>query len=250
MMFYSDLFALIVLSVVGGSIYPFIRDSYVSKYATFTSDELLEAKKTARDMFYFAYENYIQHAFPKDELDPINCTGRGHDHLHPSNLNINDVLGDYSLSLIESLDTLVVFENRTEFHNAIRLVINNVSFERNVTVQVFEATIRVIGSLLSAHLILTDESHMLGNYTLSEYNGELLTMAHDLATRLLPAFDDTKTGLPFPRVNLQNGVKEGTVNENCPAGAGSLLLEFSVLSRLLGDSTYESLARKTNQKLW
>lgn len=43
---------------------------------------------------------------------------------------------------IESLDTLVVFENRTEFHNAIRMVIDNVSFERNVTVQVFEATIR------------------------------------------------------------------------------------------------------------
>lgn len=51
-------------------------------------------------------------------------------------------------------------------------------------------------------------------------------------------------------MNLQSGVKEGTINENCVAGAGSLLLEFTVLSRLLGDGTYESLARKTNRKLW
>lgn len=58
------------------------------------------------------------------------------------------------------------------------------------------------------------------------------------------------SGLPFPRVNLLNGVREGTINENCPAGAGSLLLEFAILSRLLGDSTYESLARRTNLNLW
>lgn len=35
---------------------------------------------------------------------------------------------------------------------------------------------------------------MLGNYALSDYDGELLTMAHDLAIRLLPAFNGTKTG--------------------------------------------------------
>ncbi|VDN22843.1 unnamed protein product [Gongylonema pulchrum] len=249
---FLDLFLLLASAQHCTGIYPFIQDSYKANYGSFSASELREAKEAAREMFYFAYENYMRHAFPMDELDPINCAGRGHDHLNPSNININDVLGDYSLSLIESLDTLVVFGNRTEFHNAIRMVINSVSFERNVTVQVFEATIRqvlsaVIGSLLSAHLILTDDSHMLGNYALNGYNGELLTMAHDLAARLLPAFDGTRTGLPFPRVNLLSGVSKGTVDENCPAGAGSLLLEFAVLSRLLGDSTYESLARRTNR---
>lgn len=57
-------------------------------------------------------------------------------------------------------------------------------------------------------------------------------------------------GLPFPRVNLLSGVKKETVNETCTAGAGSLLLEFGILSRLLGDNTYEDLARRVNQKLW
>uniref|UniRef100_A0A914ZPD6 alpha-1,2-Mannosidase n=3 Tax=Parascaris univalens TaxID=6257 RepID=A0A914ZPD6_PARUN len=230
--------------------FPFIRDRYTATFGAFTKKQLQDAKQSTRDMFYFAYDNYVRHAFPLDELDPINCTGRGHDHANPSNININDVLGDYSLSLIESLDSLVVFANKSEFHNAVRLIIDNVSFERNVTVQVFEPTIRVIGSLLSAHLILTDESNMLGDYWLRGYDGELLTMAHDLASRLLPAFEGTNTGLPYPRVNLLSGVNEGTVNETCTAGAGSLLLEFGILSRLLGDSTFEDLARRTNHKLW
>lgn len=29
---------------------------------------------------------------------------------------------------------------------------------------------------------------------MADYNGELLTLAHDLATRLLPAFENTATG--------------------------------------------------------
>ncbi|VDM45751.1 unnamed protein product [Toxocara canis] len=232
------------------SFFPFIYDQYAARFAAFSPQQLHDAKQATREMFYFAYDNYVRHAFPMDELDPINCTGRGHDHANPANININDVLGDYSLSLIESLDSLVVFANKSEFHNAVRLIIENVTFERNVTVQVFEPTIRVIGSLLSAHLILTDESNLLGDYWLEDYDDELLTMAHDLALRLLPAFEGTKTGLPYPRVNLMTGVKADTVNETCTAGAGSLLLEFGILSRLLGDSTFENLARRTNQKLW
>lgn len=43
-------------------------------------------------------------------------------------------------------------------------------------------------------MILTDNTHMLGDYALNDYDGELLTMAHDLALRLLPAFNGTKTG--------------------------------------------------------
>ena len=34
------------------------------------------------------------------------------------------------------------------------------------------------------------------------------------------------------------------VNTTCAAGAGTLLIEFGILSRLLGNSTYERLARK------
>ena len=61
----------------------------------------------------------MQHAWPLDELNPLACCGRG-EHLppdccqifsgpdieNPDNININDVLGDFSLTLIDSLDTL------------------------------------------------------------------------------------------------------------------------------------------------
>ena len=43
---------------------------------------------------------------------------------------------------------------RRSFYEAVNLVIRDVSFERNVTISVFEATIRVMGGLLSAHSLL------------------------------------------------------------------------------------------------
>lgn len=40
------------------------------------------------------------------------------------------------------------------------------------------------------------------------------------------------------------------VNETCTAGAGTLLLEFGVLSHLLGDPVYEFFAREAVKMLW
>lgn len=59
-----------------------------------------------------------------------------------SNININDILGDYSLTLVDSLDTLAVLGNATEFQLAVERVINNVSFDKDNVVQVFEVNIR------------------------------------------------------------------------------------------------------------
>ena len=42
---------------------------------------------------------------------------------------------------------------------------------------------------------------------------------------------------------------DGTL-ETCTAGAGSLSVEFTLLSRLLGDPVYESLARRSTRALW
>ena len=51
-----------------------------SKFSSFTEKELFESKNDARKMFEFGYDNYMQHAYPQDELDPIHCSGRGHDY--------------------------------------------------------------------------------------------------------------------------------------------------------------------------
>uniref|UniRef100_A0A8C0IY90 alpha-1,2-Mannosidase n=1 Tax=Chelonoidis abingdonii TaxID=106734 RepID=A0A8C0IY90_CHEAB len=182
--------------------------------------------------------------------EPRACRGRGPDRADPSNLNINDVLGNYSLTLIDALDTLAIMGNSSEFQKAVKLVIDTVSFDKDSTVQVFEATIRVLGSLLSAHIIITDTKQPFGDMTIKDYDDELLHMARDLAVRLLPAFENTKTGIPYPRVNLKTGIPPDSNNETCTAGAGSLLVEFGILSRLLGDSTFEWVARRAVKALW
>ena len=64
------------------------------------------------------------------------------------------------------------------------------------------------------------------------YKGGLLAAALDLGKRLLPAFE-TKTGIPFGTVNLRYGVPKGEVPVASVAGAGSLSIEFGMLSYLL-----------------
>ncbi|RYE12934.1 MAG: hypothetical protein EOP51_30665, partial [Sphingobacteriales bacterium] len=60
------------------------------------------------DMFYHGFNNYMQHAFPEDELRPITCTPLFRDRANPSHIEVNDVLGNYSLTLIDSLSTLAI----------------------------------------------------------------------------------------------------------------------------------------------
>jgi len=201
-----------------------------------------------RSMIHHAYDSYMTYAYPLDELNPITCQGRGSDKGNRGNININDVLGDFSLTLIDSLDTLAVIGNTTEFHRAVKLVIKNVSFNLDSLVSVFEVTIRVLGALLSAHLFVTQPQ--LGDFRLHGYNDELLTLALDLGNRLLPAFEGTATGIPFPRVVLNEGVPFYVINETCTAGAGTLLLEFGLLSRLSGDHRFERAARRAVRGLW
>jgi hypothetical protein len=105
------------------------------------------------------------------------------------------------------------------------------------------------------------------------YDGQLLRLAVDLAHRLLPAFY-TETGLPYPRVNLRHGIpfyENAPLNlngqsssrkrkpkytatsepaETCSAGAGSLVLELTVLSRLTGDGRYEDLGKRAFWAVW
>ncbi|KAK2171103.1 hypothetical protein NP493_1103g00040 [Ridgeia piscesae] len=248
------LFSLILglLVLISGNLHFFKKNwgSYDRKYGNFPESERLEMLEEARKMFQFGYDNYMRHAFPKDELNPIYCTGRGPDYENPSNININDVLGDYALTLVDSLDTLAVMGNTSEFKRAVQLVIEHVSFNKSNTVQVFEVTIRILGGLLSAHLIIRDPLQPFGNVVPPDYDNELLQMAHDLANRLMPAFDCTGTGIPYPRVNLMTGVPKNCLNLTCTSGAGSLMLEFGLLSRLLGDPVYEMVARRAIDRLW
>lgn len=49
----------------------------------FPEELRLVFRERARKMFYDAYDNYIRYAFPMDELNPVNCSGRGRDWDNP-----------------------------------------------------------------------------------------------------------------------------------------------------------------------
>ena len=51
----------------------------------------------------------------------------------------------FSLTLIDSLDTLVVLGDVKEFERGVKLVIDTVSFDKDFAVSVFETNIRVVG---------------------------------------------------------------------------------------------------------
>lgn len=46
------------------------------------------------------------------------------------------------------------------------------------------------------------------------------------------------------------GLVDESRNDTSTAGAGSLSLEFSILSRLIGDPVYEKVARRAVKSLW
>ncbi|KAF9905426.1 alpha mannosidase-like protein [Linnemannia zychae] len=213
-----------------------------------TETRRLQLRDDAKEMFMHGYHGYLNFAFPKDELNPVACTGRGPDKRNPKNINVNDVLGDFSLTLIDALDTLAAMREPEKFRQAIELVKRHVgNFNIDSRVQVFEVNIRVLGALLSGHLYASDPAF---KSVVKGYKGELLVMAEDLGKRLMKAFENTPTGIPYARVNLRKGVLRGETGETCVAGAGSLLLEFGVLSRLTGNSSYEAAAKKALLELW
>lgn len=59
----------------------------------------------------------------------------------------------YSLTLIDALDTLAVMGNNTEFVRVTKLLTEKINFDSDINVSVFETNIRIVGGLLSAHLM-------------------------------------------------------------------------------------------------
>ncbi|XP_031240495.1 ER degradation-enhancing alpha-mannosidase-like protein 3 isoform X3 [Mastomys coucha] len=203
------------------------------------------------EMFDHAYGNYMEHAYPADELMPLTCRGRVRGQ-EPSRGDVDDALGKFSLTLIDSLDTLVVLNKTKEFEDAVRKVLRDVNLDNDVVVSVFETNIRVLGGLLGGHslaIMLKEKGEHM-----QWYNDELLQMAKQLGYKLLPAFNTT-SGLPYPRINLKFGIRKpeartGTETDTCTACAGTLILEFAALSRFTGATIFEEYARKALDFLW
>lgn len=216
-----------------------------------TAEEKSEIRDQILEMFDHAYNSYMDYAYPADELMPLSCRGRVRG-LEPNRGDVDDSLGKFSLTLIDTLDTLVLLNKLDEFEEAVKKIVRDVRLDNDIVVSVFETNIRVLGGLLGAH-VMADVLKQRGE-RMQWYREELLHMAKELGYRLLPAFNTT-SGLPYPRVNLRYGVvnplsRTGTESDTCTACAGTLILEFAALSRLSGDTIFEEHARKAMDVLW
>ena len=66
-------------SVNENAFYSSNLSSLYSEFAFFPQQARLEMREYVREMFYHGYKGYMKYAFPHDELNPINCSGRGPD---------------------------------------------------------------------------------------------------------------------------------------------------------------------------
>ncbi|CAR29100.1 hypothetical protein ZYGR_0Z00210 [Zygosaccharomyces rouxii] len=221
------------------------------KYS-FNRFELKHYRETVKDLFHFAHENYLQKGYPYDELRPIACIPKTRNFEDPDDEITNDVLGNFSVTLVDSLTTLAVMNDRPKFAEMVKLIEDTFPNKFNIdsTVQVFETTIRIVGGLISAHLYATDPSKKV--YLGEEYKGSLLQLAKDMADRLLPSYL-TLTGLPVPRINLRSKfdpISVESVSENNVAAMVSPIFEFTMLSYLTLDSKYADVTRYAMNKTW
>jgi hypothetical protein len=170
-----------------------------------------------RAEFLHAWRGYRANAWGYDELRPLS---EGHNDFFAPNVS-------FGLSIVEALDTLYLLGLDEELDDSIAWLRSNLSFDVDADIQMFEAVIRLVGGLIAGYGA-TGETF-------------LLAAAHDLATRLLPCFTQSPTGVPYRYVNL----KTGHVGQNVTnlAEACSNILEFGELSRLTGDGRFLAASR-------
>eukprot|EP00929_Paragymnodinium_shiwhaense_P016595 TRINITY_DN12507_c0_g1_i2.p1 TRINITY_DN12507_c0_g1~~TRINITY_DN12507_c0_g1_i2.p1 ORF type:complete len:673 (+),score=124.59 TRINITY_DN12507_c0_g1_i2:37-2055(+) len=224
-----------------------------------------------RAMFAHAYDGYMRDAFPLDDLRPLSRDGSMSlaeaGNLELEGLERNNYSG-VALSLIESLSTLAVMGNVSEFSKGVKwLAARPLLFDQDVRVNVFETMIRLVGALLSAHMLAsysmpelctwcdsdeTEESQQEvdDEADSTEIKSPLLRLAYDLGERLYPAFLESPSFVPYAWVNLRRGVIHNETTKNNLAGAGTGLLEYAVLSRLTGESKFEQAANNCLKELW
>ncbi|XP_040377359.1 alpha-mannosidase I MNS5 isoform X1 [Oryza brachyantha] len=234
--------ALLLAALAGGAAAAAITgDGYGRGRRLYMRNKVLE-------MFYHAYDNYMTYAFPHDELKPL--TKSFTDSLSElGNLNLEHLPNDYNgsaLTLVESLSSLVVLGNLTEFERGILWLSENLTFDVDARINLFECNIRLLGGLISGHILAKEHKIHLKD---GLYQDQLLLLAENLGNRFLPAFE-TPTGLPYAWINLKYGVMENETTETSTSGCGSLILEMGALSRLTGDSRYEAAALRALRKLW
>uniref|UniRef100_A0A8C2GPH5 alpha-1,2-Mannosidase n=1 Tax=Cyprinus carpio TaxID=7962 RepID=A0A8C2GPH5_CYPCA len=178
--------------------------------------------EAVREAFRHAWKGYKAFAWGHDELKPISKT-------HGEWFGLG-------LTLIDALDTMWILGLKDEFAEARKWVETELSFSKNVDVNLFESTIRILGGLLSTY-------HLTGD-TL------FLDKAKDIGFRLMPAFK-TPSKIPYSDVNIGKGTAHPPrwTTDSTVAEVTSIQLEFRELSRLTQDPQYQNAVEEVTRQV-
>ena len=164
-----------------------------------------------------AWCGYLRSAWGYDELSPVSATP------HEEWLGL-------AITAADSLGTLVLMGMDAQAAATAELMVARTStFSPGIRTNVFEATIRTLGGLVSAHALTKDD--------------RLLAAASRLAQNMSGVFR-TPTGIPFAYVDLAAATplaaiphgKNITDLETSVSEAGSLSLEFEALTHAMNVS--------------
>jgi Glycosyl hydrolase family 47 len=176
-----------------------------------TSDQVARSRRShVQKAMQYAWNGYVLNAFGMDEVLPQSGGG-------------SNGWGGQGITLVDALDTLWLMNMKDEFYQARDWVRDHLDHSHVDHVSVFETTIRDLGGLLSAY----------------DFSGDpvFLDKAIDLGERLLHAFDNSHTGLPFGQVSLRDGASSniGWTNGNAVLSEfGTLQIEFRYLAQAAG----------------
>ena len=197
---------------------------FFSSSLLFSQIKQIDKVKLANEVkqeFLHAWNGYKKYAWGHDELLPLTKSYK--DWYKESLL----------LTPMDAFGTMEIMGLSEEAKEDKELILSKLSFDKNISVQVFEINIRLLGGLLSAYQLDSDK--------------RFLDLAIDLANRLLPAFD-SPTGMPYRYVNLKTGATSDSISN--PAEIGTLILEWGTLSKITGNNIYYQKAKRALEEVF
>jgi mannosyl-oligosaccharide alpha-1,2-mannosidase len=180
-------------------------------------------REAVKKAFLHAWNGYKKYSF-------------GHDELRPCTNNSRDNFAGMGATIIDSIDTILLMGLNEEYPKC-REFVQNIDFDKDEYVSVFEATIRFVGGLLSAYELTGDRL--------------FLQKAEELAQRLLPAFRSA-SGIPYSQVNLHTGTVRNNnwhKSDSILSEIGTIQLEFKHLSHHSGNPIYAQKAERVMEIL-
>jgi len=166
--------------------------------------------------FTFAWDSYERYAWGEDHLKPVSRSGESSEF-------------KMGLTIVDALDTCLLMELGERCDRGLDWIRDNLQFTGKVNI--FETTIRSLGGLLSAYTMTGKTKPFL------------LNKAKELADKLMIGFKDSE--IPKSDIDLRRGKASTPIwgkNAISTSEAGTLQLEFALISELTGDLKYKNAA--------